>query len=103
MIQKSEREIELEIELLELKALVQSLRDEIARLKGEKGKPVIKPTVGLETKKANKNKNRRASKKNKFNKAKELKNVKIIPVEPEDIPQGSVRNGYQDFYVQNLL
>jgi predicted transcriptional regulator/uncharacterized small protein (DUF1192 family) len=78
---------------------IQLLKDEIARLKGQKPKPKIKPSI-LE-------KQSSAAKKKKRNKrAKKSKKIEVhevVPIEPEHIPTGSTYKGYQDYLVQDLI
>jgi len=81
---------------------MQLLRDEIARLKGQKPKPKIKPS-NLEKK----TKKKKASKK-KPRSRKKSKNQKIeidedVPLKPENLPAGSKFKGYQDYIVQDLI
>lgn len=81
----------------------QNLKDEIARLKGEKARPEIKPST-LESpkrKKSKKDKKRPGSKKRA--KTKKLEIHKTQPIRPENLPPGSTFKGYQDFYVQDLV
>ena len=81
---------------------IQHLKDEIAKLKGQKPKPRIKPSnLVKETDKTEKNKEKRKRKK----KAK-TKNIKIHEdrkLHPENRPHGSTFIGYQDFVVQDII
>jgi uncharacterized small protein (DUF1192 family) len=78
---------------------IQLLKDEIARLKGQKPKPKIKPSI-LEKQRAN------AKKKNRKKRAKRSKKIQIhevVSIDPEHIPAGSTYKGYQDYLVQDLI
>jgi hypothetical protein len=100
----------LVVELLEiingLQEEVQRLRDEIARLKGQKPKPDIKPS---QMEKASKDKKRRKKKKGKrpgSDKRKKTQALEIHQeriVSPDNVPAGSVFKGYQEFTVQDLV
>jgi hypothetical protein len=80
----------------------QALRDEIARLKGQKPKPDIKPSKlerrGKKDKKSNKK--RPGSTKRKKSQILEIHDTVKIP--PDDIPPGSWFKEYNDFLVQGL-
>lgn len=76
-----------------------ALREEIARLKGLKGKPVIKPS-GMD---------KGTAATNDDSGAKKSRGRKVFLVEPEDriikpglIPPGSHFKGYEDFTVQDV-
>lgn len=84
---------------------IQELRDEIARLKGQKPKPKIKPSVleedyGEKEQKGSGGKRAGSGKRMKTKKLK-IHNTVIIPA--PNVPPGSVRNGFEDFTVQGLL
>ena len=100
---------------------IQELKDEIARLKGEKEKPKIKPSRLEQEKKdpqpheeeaqqassednpnAEKKKKRAGSAKRKKTRELPIHEIKIIEPLPE-IPTGSEFKGYQDYTVQELL
>ncbi len=89
--------------------IIQALKDEIARLKGEKPKPDIKPS-NLEKGSGNNNgssnngkkpKKRPGSKKRKKNR--HLKIHDTISIPPENIPEGSRFKGYDDYIIQDLV
>lgn len=84
---------------------IQALNDEIARLKGEKPKPKIKPSnLGKEKKEQetpNKPEKRPGSAKKQKTKNLEIHEDKII--KPDGIPEGSEFKGYQDYVVQGLI
>ena len=79
----------------------QALRDEIARLKGEKPRPKIKPS-SLEGnhKKPESSEKRPGSAKR--HKTQSLEIHEIVKVTPENLPSGSTFKGYKDFVVQGL-
>jgi hypothetical protein len=82
------------------------LRDEIARLKGEKPKPDIKPSKPGKSMKTRKKEShpggkRPGSAKRSKTQELEIHETKVIP--PDTIPQGSRFKGYQDYVVQDLV
>ena len=82
---------------------IQLLKDEIARLKGQKPKPKIRPSrlESSKTKKSKSAKNKRAGSE-KRQKTKELEIHDTQDVEPEHIPAKSIYKGYNTFVVQGL-
>jgi hypothetical protein len=87
-------------EISKLTQLVSEQRDEIARLKGQKTHPTIKPSgmeKATEPAKPSKREQRRGRGKVQPTIAVE---DKVIPVE---IPEGSVFRGYKDYVVQDLI
>lgn len=83
---------------------IQQLRDEIARLKGQKGKPAIKPSA-LEgnDRTAKRRQARKNKRQGKRSKTQQLEIHEDIEVAPEaEIPVGSRLRGYQPFTVQDL-
>lgn len=89
------------------KELIQGLKDEIARLKGEKPKPPIKPS-SLGNKSNDQDKDGRGDKKSNKRpgskkKRKKLKIHKSVTVPPDHIPGNSRFKGYDDFFVQDIL
>jgi len=95
----------LVLKLLEIchtqKEKIQQLRDEIARLKGEKPKPKIRPST-LEKPPRGKKKKKRPKKRRKRRKTRELPIHKTVSVRPEEVPEGSRFKGYEDFTVQDI-
>ena len=81
---------------------IQLLKDEIARLKGQKPKPKIKPSnLVKETEQKNKNKKKRQRKKRS-----KTKNIIIHEdrrLYPENIPAGSTFIDYKDYIVQDII
>lgn len=79
----------------------QALRDEIARLKGKKARPRIKPS-SLEGnhKKPESSEKRPGSAKR--HKTQSLEIHEIVKVAPENLPSGSTFKGYNYFVVQGL-
>ena len=88
-------------EIARLKAENAELREEIARLKGLKGRPNIKPS-GMEkaTEPAAKGPRKIGRRRNKRSKL-TIGETKII--EPAGIPEGARFKGYEDFVVQDLI
>jgi Transposase IS66 family len=96
------------VELLEIirvqRETIQHLRDEIARLKGQKPKPDIKPSK-LEqgrTKEGDANAEKRPGSA-KRSKTKELPIHETKKIRPEGIPWGSRFKGYRDYVVQDII
>ena len=76
---------------------IQALRDELARLKGQKPKPVIKPSA-LEGERTGKKKGRRPRSSGKRHKTAKLEIHESVKRPPAaDVPQNSRFKGYQDF------
>ena len=88
--------------------VIQALRDEVAQLKGEKGKPKIKPsqldekTTDESDEEAKKsNKKRAGSDKRKKTAQLEIHETKKIAA--EEVPAGSKFKGYKTYVVQGLV
>jgi len=84
---------------------IQQLRDEIARLKGQKPKATIKPSK-LEQGLQNNQKDAGTGKRPgslKRSKTEELQIHETKKIRPEGIPPGSRFKGYQDYVVQDIL
>ena len=79
---------------------IQALRDEIARLKGQKPRPRIRPSK-LESD-DKKNPEGRRGDQGKQGKTKRLKIHKTVVIPPDNIPEGSRFKGYQDYTVQDI-
>ena len=93
----------------QLTKTVGELRDEIAALKGQKGRPVIKPSGMDKQTEAEENEDEkgqgRGKGKNKSDKG--AKTARLViheerKVEAENVPQGSRFLGYSEFTVQEL-
>ena len=93
-------------EINELRAQLQNLRDEINRLKGEQGKPDIKPNK--KNKEHNDVSSEKERKKNKpWKKRKKNQNIKIddtrkCRVDKDKLPDDAQFKGYKDVIVQGL-
>ncbi len=92
------------------KEIIQALKDEIARLKGEKPKPDIKPSnleKGSDHNNSSNNSNGKNPKKRpgskKRSKNGNLKIDETVSIAPGNIPEGSRFKGYEDFYFQELI
>jgi Transposase IS66 family len=84
---------------------LQQLRDEIARLKGQKPKPTIKPSQ-LEQSGKGQQKDGGTGKRPgslKKSKTEELQIHETKKIRPEGIPPGSRFKGYQDYVVQDMF
>ena len=92
-------------ELLELIQLqteeIQFLRDEIARLKGQKPRPNIKPSR-LETT-SNRVKTKRRRKRPKRSKTKKIEIHEVVSIKPDNLPEGSKLKDYQEYIVQDIV
>lgn len=82
---------------------VQQLKDEIARLKNQPPRPKIQPSrlEGKHSKKRRASKGKRPGSE-KRQKTAELQIHEVQPVEPENVPSGSVFRCYKDWVVQDL-
>lgn len=80
---------------------LQLLRDEIARLKGQKPKPKIKPSK-LESGQAKKKRKKKRGRRGKRSKTSELEIHETLIVPPDEVPEGSRFKGYEDFTVQDI-
>ncbi len=92
-------------ELLQLTQLqmeeIQLLRDEIARLKGQKPRPNIKPSRLELSPKRSKTKKRK--KRPKKSKTKKIEIHEVVSIKPDNLPDGSKLKDYQDYVVQDLI
>ena len=92
-------------ELLELVQLqmdeIQFLRDEIARLKGQKPRPNIKPSH-LETA-SRKNKTKRKKKRPKRSKTKKIEIHEVVSIKPDNLPEGSKLKDHQEYIIQDIV
>jgi len=82
---------------------IQLLKDEIARLKGQKPKPKIKPSnLDKKTNKGNSD-NKKKKHRKKRSKTKNMTIHEDMPLHPENIPLGSTFIDYQDYVVQDII
>ena len=92
-------------ELLELIQLqmdeIQFLRDEIARLKGQKPRPNIKPSRLEKT--SNSNKTKKRKKRAKKSKTKKIEIHERVSIKPDNLPEGSKLKDYQEYVVQDIV
>lgn len=86
--------------------IIQGMRDEIAVLKGDKPKPMIKPSGMEDGDKKDSDKKPSDEKRpgsEKREKTGELKIDKTVSIPPKDIPEGSVFKGYKEFVTQGII
>src|SRR5512133_2198927 len=83
----------------ELKQAVAELRAEIAKLKGDKGRPVIRPS-GMEQKTEPTDKTGKRGVKQRKTEQLVIHEERVIQA---DVPAGSRFKGYEDFVVQDLV
>lgn len=81
---------------------IQALRDEIARLKGQKPKPNIKPSKLESGKQEEEKQQRKRARQGKRKKTRELEIHEVVCIAPEEVPKGSRFKGYEDFTVQDI-
>jgi len=81
---------------------IQDLRDEISRLKGEKGRPNIKPSNLHKADSSGGGKGQKTRGKPSKKKTHKLKIHHERVLEPEDLPEGSKFKGYKAFTVQDI-
>lgn len=90
------------LELIQLQmAEIQLLRDEIARLKGQKPRPNIKPSrLEAASKRSNTQKRKKRSKKSK---TKKIEIHEVVSIKPDNLPEGSKLKDHQEYIVQDLV
>ena len=83
---------------------IQQLKDEIARLKGQKPKPTIRPSTLEKAPKDQKEKDPSGKRpgSHKRSKTAEIIIHETIPIAPDPIPPGSTFKGYQPYTVQGI-
>jgi hypothetical protein len=81
----------------------QNLKDEIARLKGQKTKPKIKPSNLDKDSHKDEGKGKTPSRQVKKEKTKNIKINQDIPRHPDNIPVGSKFIDYKDYIVQDYF
>ena len=86
----------------ELEQTIQELRDEIAKLKGQKPRPDIKPSQ-LETPLDEEQKKPRPRSSAKRPKTAELHIDREIPLHPDNLPEGAKFKGFEPYVVQELI
>lgn len=88
--------------LAQLKEENQLLKDEIARLKGQKPKPKIEPSQLEKPKPKIKTLDLKRPGSEKRSKTQQITIHDTLEIPPENIPEGSRFKGYQDFVVQDI-
>lgn len=94
-------------EISELKQEVQSLRDEVNHLKGEKGKPTIRKNRGKsedyssEEDRKSPKQNEKTGRRERNYKVK-IHREELCPISPEILPPDAIFKGYSTVIVQNL-
>jgi hypothetical protein len=88
----------------ELETTIQELRDENAKLKGQKGRPDIKPS-SLESKqpKTEGQEEAKPPRKGRGAKNNQLTIHHEVPLHPEDLPVGATFKGFEPYVVQDLI
>jgi hypothetical protein len=86
----------------ELEVVNQELRDEIARLKGQKPRPDIKPSL-LETPPSTEGPKKERRDRPKRPKTSELHIDREVPLHPENLPEGATFKGFEPYVVQDLI
>ena len=90
------------LELIHLQmAEIQLLKDEIARLKNQKSRPKIKPST-LE-KPSIKSKAKKRKKRSKKSKTKKIEIHEVVPITPDNLPDGSKLKDHQNYIVQDII
>ena len=97
----------IKLENRELQEQVQRLRDEINRLKGEQGKPKIKPNKKRGTSSSDHSSERERRKRKKWKKGSKKEQIKIddvrvLKVDSEKLPEDARFKGYVDVVVQDI-
>jgi len=96
---------EMNQENRELREQIQYLRDEISRLKGEQGKPDVKPDKKPPSSDCSSEKERHHPKKRKKKKKKnriKIDRTQVLEVDPELLPEDAEYKGIVDVVVQDL-
>ena len=86
----------------ELEQINQELRDEIAKLKGHKPRPDIKPSL-LETPPQNAGQKKPRRDPAKRPKTAELHIDREVPLHPDNLPVGATFKGFEPYVVQELI
>lgn len=94
-------------EIIELKQEVQSLRDEVNRLKGEQGKPTIRrkksdpPNFSSESERAVSDPSAKKGRQSRNHKI-EISRTETCRVDPDNLPSDAIFKGYTSVIVQDL-
>ena len=83
----------------ELSDQVAQLKDEIAKLKGQKPRPKLPPSKTAEDAKNKPSSNNSAKRAIDHEKREKIERI----LKPDNIPDGSIFKGYEDYYVQDLI
>lgn len=75
------------------------LKDEIAKLKGQKPRPKLPPSKTAEDAKNKPSSNNSAKRTIDHEKKEKIERI----IKPDNIPDGSIFKGYEDYYVQDLI
>lgn len=75
------------------------LKDEIAKLKGQKPRPKLPPSKTANDAKNNSSSNNSAKRTINHEKREKIEQI----IKPNNIPDGSEFKGYEDYYVQDLV
>lgn len=88
-----------------LRAKVQALLDEVARLKGEQGKPNVRGKTRSDISSEEERKTEPKPRKAKGSKNRRLKvtRTEIVPIDPSTLPADAVPKGYETSIVQELV
>ena len=86
----------------ELRQQLQHLRDENNRLKGEQGKPAIKPNKDISSEKERKNQEKTVHKKRRKNPHLKINRTEICKVDKNQLPGDAEFKGYKSVIVQGL-
>ncbi len=86
----------------ELRQQLQQLRDEINRLKGEQGKPKIKPNNDISSEKERKTKEKTVHNKRQKNQHIKINRTEICKIDKNKLPPDATFKGYKSVIVQGL-
>lgn len=92
-----------QIMLNQLAEEIEALKEEIKRLKGHKGRPKIRPSQMDKNQTAESTGGNKRPGSNKRNKTANLKIHEEKKIKVENVPEGSVHKGHQDYVVQDLI
>src|SRR3990167_439487 len=83
----------------ELTDQIAALKDEIAKLKGQKPRPKLPPSKTADDAKNNSNASNSANRTIDNEKREKIERI----IKPDNIPEGSIFKGYEDYNVQDLV